>query len=333
MSVTERVLVTGATGATGPVVVRQLVAAGYKVRALVRQPPVRGLLPEQVELVPGEVTDRPALAKATEGAAVVFHLAAKLQVPTSAEQDPGEYEDVNVEGTRCVTEACQRAAVRRLIFFSTISVYGENRSSGSLFNENASLHPESAYARSKQRAEQVVLAARCTHQDSPLAVVLRLAAVYGRRARGNYARLALALKQGWFLPWGDGSNRRTLVYDQDVAAAAVLAARSLSAAGQIYNVTDGEIHTLREVLEAICLALGRSAPRIYLPARAVRLAAGLCEDLAQPLGIHSPLDRAIVDKFLESVAVDGRKIRQELGYRSRFNLHQGWSKAVAANLL
>ena len=268
VSVPECVLVTGATGATGPVVVRQLLASGYSVRVLVRRPPPPGLLPEQVELAHGEITDRAALTKAATGTATVFHLASKLHVQAPEDRDLEEYAEVNVEGTRCVTEACQRAAVNRLVFFSTISVYGASRPS-EVLDETSPLRPGSAYARSKQQAEEVVLAAECAHRNAPLAVVLRLAAVYGRRAKGNYARLALALNRGWFLPFGDGSNRRTVVYDQDVAAAAVLAARSPGAAGRIYNVTDGEVHTLREILEAICRALGRSSPRVYLPARPV----------------------------------------------------------------
>ena len=67
--------------------------------------------------------------------------------------------------------------------------------------------------------------------------MLRLGAVYGSRIKGNYERLVRSLVRGRFIPVGYGANRRTLVYDKDVARAAVLAAIHDAAAGKIYNVS------------------------------------------------------------------------------------------------
>ena len=60
------------------------------------------------------------------------------------------------------------------------------------------------------------------------------------------------LRDTRFVPVGDGRNRRTLVYDKDVAKATVLAMEHPAAAGRIYNVTDGNFHTLNEIILAIC---------------------------------------------------------------------------------
>ncbi len=65
-----------------------------------------------------------------------------------------------------------------------------------------------------------------------------------------------------FIPVGNGINRRTLVYDKDVGRAAALAVSHPAAAGRVFNVTDGGFHSLNEIIESICAALGRKPPRL-----------------------------------------------------------------------
>ena len=122
----------------------------------------------------------------------------------------------------------------------------------------ATLQPDTFYARTKLSAEQIVLNARGA-DDQPLGTVLRLGAVYGSRIKGNYERLTHALARHRFIPIGSGPNRRTLVYDKDVGRAAALSVTHPAAAGRVFNVTDGEFHTLNEIIESICsfLAVNR----------------------------------------------------------------------------
>ncbi len=320
-------LVTGATGAIGPVLVRGLLAKRYRVRVLHRDPFLPGILPLSVSPVLGDITDPQAVSKAVTGADVVFHLAAKLHTNDTSSSVRSEYQRVNVEGTQCITDAARAAEVSRLVFFSTISVYGASRPP-EVLNEKSPLRPQSFYAKTKCEGEAIVLSARRSNTKGPLAVVLRLAAVYGPHVKGNYARLISALRKGWFVPLGDGCNRRTLIYDEDVSAAALLAVEHPEAAGQIYNVTDGHIHTLRDVLGAICSALDRKPPRFYFPAAPARFLAGAMEAVYRPLGLDAPVSRALVDKFVEDVAVDGEKIHRELSYQSGFTLAGGWHRSL-----
>jgi UDP-glucose 4-epimerase len=105
-----------------------------------------------------------------------------------------------------------------------------------------------------------------------------------------------------FTSIGDGSNRRTLIYDRDVARAAVLAVQHPNAAGKVYNVSDGQFHTLKEIITAICDALGRKPPRLSVPVGTVRLAAGILEDAGRMIGFKSPVGRATIDKYTEDIA-------------------------------
>ena len=313
-------LVTGATGVIGPSLVGHLLARGYRVRALLRPGSATDALPEAVEIVKGDIADGAPMQGALEGVDCVFHLAAKLHInnPSSALRD--EYRQANVEGTRRLAEAAKGAAVRRLVFFSTINVYGATRP-GEVKDEASPLNPDSLYAETKVEGERIVL-------DSLPAVVLRLAAVYGPRMKGNYPRLLNAVKHGRLAMIGDGLNRRTLVHVEDVCAAALDVAVEDAAAGESYNVTDGEIHTLREIVCAMSEALGHAPTRLSLPARPVRFAAGLLEDSLRLVGKRSPVGRATVDKFVEDIAVSGEKLKREMNYRPQYDLSEGWRQTV-----
>jgi UDP-glucose 4-epimerase len=158
--------------------------------------------------------------------------------------------------------------------------------------------------------------------------VLRLGAVYGARIKGNYQRLLHAISRSRFLPIGRGDNRRTLVYDRDVARAALLALEHPAAVGRIFNVSDGKLHTLNDIISAICRALDRKPPRLSLPVGPVRLAAGIAEDAAGFMGFSPPITRAAIDKYTEDVAVDSRRIQEELGFKPLYDLAAGWKATV-----
>jgi len=318
-----RVLVTGGTGAIGPVLVRRLVQANYQVRVLVRQPPRPGRLPPVVDLVAGDITDPASLEPAMAGVDQVFHLADRQQLTDPSAQEIADYEQVNLTGTGRVVEAALLAGVSRLVFFSTIAVYGPGDGQ-TVFTEASLPNPQSLYAQTKYRAESVVLSARRNGPEPSLGVVLRLAAVYGTGIKGNYARLVTALQKHQFLPVGSGHNRRTLIYEHDAVEAALLAAESPQAAGQIYNVTDGQTPTFNQIITAICHGLGHNPPRWHLPEEPMRVLVNLVEQGCHRLGRPAPIGHHTLDTLLEDVAVSSDKLQEELGFNPMFDLMTGW---------
>jgi UDP-glucose 4-epimerase len=320
------VLVTGATGAVGPRVVSVLHEAGYRVRTLSLDAPPAGAWPSGVDARLGDVTDPDTVQAAMAGVDGVIHLAALLHIVNPPSELRPRYERINVGGTENVVTVALRAGVTRLVFFSTIAVYGP--SAGGVLTEDSPLRPDSFYAQTKADAERIVLAARRA-DGTPLGTVLRLGAVYGARIKGNYRRLLLALARGRFLPIGSGKNRRTLVYDRDVARAALIALRHPAAAGQIFNVTDGQFPTMDEIIATLCAALGRRPPRFTLPAVPIRALAGLLEDSARLFGRTAPIVRATIDKYTEDVAVDGTRFCTQTGFSANYDLAAGWRETVA----
>ena len=320
------VLVTGATGAVGPRVVEALGKAGYDVRTFSLDAPRPDMWPSGAHDVRlGDIRNPEDVLAAMHGVDAVIHLAALLHIvnPPDALQD--HYRNVNIGGTKTVVDAAIKAGVNRVIYFSTIAVYGPTN--GRIIDEETAPRPETFYAETKLEAERIILAAR-NKMDLPIGTSLRLAAVYGSRIKGNYSHLLQALRRGWFIPVGDGLNRRTLIYDKDAAGAAVLVLQNPAAAGRLYNVSDGQYHTVGEIIEAICHALIRRPPRIFIPVTLVRFAVGLLEDSANWMGLKSPLVRASIDKYVEDVAVDSRRIRKELGFQPTFDLTSGWQDTV-----
>lgn len=318
------VLITGGTGAIGPRVVSQFTDSGYRVRVLVRHP-APGLLPADVELVAGDVADPARVDSAMAGVSIVVHLAATLHADEGALPAAGDVERVNCRGTEHVVEAARRHGVERVVHFSSISVYGMTR--GVVADESSPVDPANDYARTKLAAETTVL--RAVRPDGqPLGTVLRLAAVYGSRVKGNYRRLVIALDRRRFIPIGPGTNRRTVIYDRDAAGAALLAATHPAAAGRLYNASDGQPRQLREIIESICQALGRRPPSFAIPVSVARGSAAFVERAARFAGRQPPLRISTVDKYLEDLAVDSRRIEAELGFVPKYDLAQGWTEAV-----
>lgn len=327
MGTPRTALVTGATGAIGPCVVQTLHEAGYGVRVLARRAPPPGLFPSGVEVCRGDITDLAAVQAAIQGTASVLHLAALLHVVNPPPALGERYEQVNVGGTATVVQAAVQAGIQRVVLCSTMAVYGQ--AAGQVVTEDSMPCPDTFYARTKLAAERLVLEAQRS-DGQPLGTVLRLGAVYGPRVKGNYRRLVRSLAHHRFIAIGNGQNRRTLLYEQDVARAAVLAAQHPLAGGQVYNVSDGQCHTLHEIIAAICAALGRTPPRLSLPVGLVRGVAGLVEDTARLMRCAAPLTRATVDTYTEDMAVSSQRLQTHLGFVPRFDLATGWRATILA---
>lgn len=327
MSKKKTCLVTGATGAVGPSLVWHLVEEGYQVRVLIRPESDIRLLPEDIISIIGDINDQERVARAVSGADYVFHLAAKLHINNPDPSLLTEYERINVAGTETIVDASAAASIQRLIFFSTINVYGTSQD-GDILNENSPLKPGSIYAETKTKAEKIVLNARRESDGKAFSTVLRSAAVYGPQMKGNYTRVVRGLKQGWFYPIGKSINRRTIVFDQDLVRAAVIAATHPDSVSEIFNVTDGHIYTLKEIMDAICIGLGKRPPRFHFPLLPFRAAAYLLELSFGLFGKRSPITRDTIDTMLEDRAVSGDKIHEELGFKPNITLGAGWGLTV-----
>src|SRR5215208_7416261 len=150
-----RALVTGATGKIGNTVARKLAERGDEVVALVRDPAkARELLPEGIELARGDVTDPASMRVAAEGIDGAFNCMGLFEQWFA---DPGIFDRVNAEGARNVVAAARQAGAKRVVHTSTFDVFHAPQGGTVSEGDVADYPKDTAYERSKQLAERLVL--------------------------------------------------------------------------------------------------------------------------------------------------------------------------------
>ena len=169
-------------------------------------------------------------------------------------------------------------------------------------------------------------------QGQPLCTVLRLAAVYGPHMKGNYVTLLKAIKKGVFLPIGNGSNRRTIVYDTDVAQAALCTINTPKARGMIFNITDGKVYHFQTILSSMYNALGKKSPTLHLPIMPIRIGISGFDKILQIIGRQPTNGLDLLEKLLEDVAISGNKAHQILAFTPQVGLEDGWKKIIATGI-
>jgi nucleoside-diphosphate-sugar epimerase len=254
-------LVTGATGLVGSHIVDRLVADGWAVRALVRQPST-SLVSAEAEPVTGDILDEDSFRRAAHGCDTIFHTAAAVTTSGGWEA----YRRPNVEGTRNAISAAT-ASGARLLQLSSVAVYSNRYADPSRkVDEALALGPlpESAhYARSKRESEQLVLEAHA--RGRIWATAVRPAVVYGTRDRQFVPRIARILKRGFAPVIGGGRSTLAIVHAANVADGAVLAATNDDAGGRAYNLANDFDVTVRDFYRLAGVGLGRRIRFVPIP--------------------------------------------------------------------
>jgi UDP-glucose 4-epimerase len=269
----RRVLVTGGAGFIGSNLVRTLLERGDEVRVLdnFSTGNRRNLedIADDVEVVEGELRSYERVHNATRGVELVFHQGALPSVPRSV-QDPLTTSAVNVEGTLNVLLAARDEGVRRVVFASSSSVYGNSPTYPLVESQPAD--PISPYAVAKLAGERYCVSFSRVYTLET--VVLRYFNVFGPRQdpTSQYAavvpRFIAAIGSGEPVPvYGDGEQSRDFTFVDNVVAANLLAAEAAAAVGSIVNVATGTQASVNELAETIGELVGRPVEKEYLPPR------------------------------------------------------------------
>ncbi len=265
MSGSVSCLVTGGAGFIGSHLVHELLRSGLRVRVVddLSTGDLANLdsVSRDVEVVVADLRDPDTCRRVVHEIEVVFHVAALPSVPRSF-ADPWRTHDVNVNGTMHLLEACRAAGVRRVVYSSSSSVYGDTAVLPKL--EACEPLPRSPYAVSKLAGEQYVLAlARASILEG---VALRYFNVFGPRQSPDSPYSAViplflraALEGTAATVYGDGMQTRDFTYVANVVAANVLAATRPSdlVSGHVCNVASGDRLSLRQLLALIEEVTGR----------------------------------------------------------------------------
>jgi len=284
----ETVLVTGGAGFIGSHLVDRLIADGYKIRVLdnLSTGKLRNIQrytgTKNFQFIKGDIRDPSTVRKALRKVHAVFHEAAHVSV-TDSFTNPTRTSEVNTTGTLTLLQASVECDVKRLVYSSSASIYGDQGEQR--VKEDSTLRPMSPYAVSKLAAENY-----CSifNKLGKLETVsLRYFNVYGPRQSVNQYAGVITLFQDRVrrnkppIIYGDGKQTRDFVHVLDVAEANMLAMNTKKAAGEIFNIGTGHRTSILALAKMIIRASKNKQLRpIHLRARSGDIKHS-CADIAE----------------------------------------------------
>ena len=266
-----KALVTGGAGFIGSNLVRRLLADGHEVRihdnfSTGDRANLEGL---DIEVIEGDLRSFERVSSAARDVEVIFHQGALPSVPRSV-QDPLTSNAVNVEGTLNVLLAARDHEVRRVVFASSSSIYGD--APGMPRVESAPVAPLAPYAVAKLAAEQYCLAAYRVYGLE--VVALRYFNVFGERQDpiSGYAAVIPKFISQMLISEsptinGDGHTARDFTHIDNVVDANLAAAAAPQANGRVLNIAMGDSHSLLDLVAALNELMGLQIEARFGPER------------------------------------------------------------------
>ena len=307
------IVVTGATGHIGNVLVRELLTCRQIVRALVlANDDCRPLASLEIEIVRGDVTDLRSLESAFVGADIVFHLAGIVTIMPSMKK---LLERVNVGGVRNVATACRTSGVRRLVYTSSIHAITEPPH-GTVIDESRPFDPDRVlgdYARSKARATLLLLdEVRKGGLDAVICCPTGVIGPWDYRI-SNIGQLILDFASGHLKSYVRGAY--DFVDVRDVARGLVLAAEK-GQSGRHYIFSGAQVQ-VPELMKELERNIGYPAPTYEIPS-AIARAAGVLASVYYRLIRRRPVFTAYsIDVLRSNSQVGSARARDELGFTTR----------------
>lgn len=308
----RQVLVTGAGGFIASHLVERLIQQQAKVRAFVRynsrgDPGLLSLLPErvlkQIQVIPGDLRDLPAVQDAVKGVTHVFHLGALIAIPYSYVH-PAEVVETNVIGTLNVLLAGRESRVERIVHTSTSEVYGT--AIRVPIDEQHPLQGQSPYSASKIGADKLAESFFRSY-DLPV-VTLRPFNTYGPRqsARAVIPTIITQVLTQDILHLGNLEARRDLTYVSDTVSGFFRAGQTPGIEGDTYNLGTGSEVSIRELAEMIVSLIKK------------------------PVEIEIDTTRLRPEKSeVQRLLSDNRLAQDRLGWKPEITLEEGLSRTIA----
>jgi dihydroflavonol-4-reductase len=312
------VLVTGASGYTGSVLVRKLIHQGARVRAIARASSrLESLAELPIEWVRGDVFDQKVIEEATKGVEYVFHVAAAYREAKITDET---YTKVHIESTKLLAHALlNQTGFKRFVHVSTVGVHGHIDEPPA--DEEYRFNPGDIYQRTKAEAE-LWIRQFSKETGFPIAVA-RPAAIYGPGDKRLLKIFKMATKP-FFPLFGRGAGLYHLIHVEDLTDIFIAASVHPAALGEVFIAGNPTPSSLKSIVTTIADELGNKRLRfVRFPAWPLFLAAIVCEALCKPFGIEPPLYRRRVAFFTKDRAFRTDKLQRVLGYHHSVSVEEG----------
>jgi nucleoside-diphosphate-sugar epimerase len=283
------ILVTGASGAMGSVLVRRLKDKGHRVRACVvpNDPFVSRIEDSCDDIRHGDIAHKESIAGLCENITTVFHLAAVILSPHE-----GDFRRINTEGTRNMVEEAKRSGVGHFIYVSSASV----------------VYPKpTPYSLSKKKAEELIM--NCGLNFT----IIRPTLVYGQSGGMEFEKYLDYLKKFPIIPFiGNGKSLKRPVYVNDIIEGLVAVNGNSNTYGKIYNFSGAQALSILDFTKLCLMLLGKpQKPIVCLPIWLCRLIAfGMSLFMKDP-----PLKWQTIAGMTQDADLDPAFAVKDLGYR------------------
>ena len=275
--------------------------------------------------------ERTAKADVRDYGALLAHLAGCEAVVLLAAEHRDDvtpislYYDVNAGGAGNVAKAAAALGIKSILFTSSVAVYGP---SDDELSEDTLPSPASHYGKSKLEAEKI-LGAWAAQDEERFLLIVRPTVVFGPGNRGNVYNLFRQIASGKFVMIGNGRNRKSMAYVDNVAAFLRHCLMSFSRGIHLFNYADKPDFCMQELAALVRSTLKMSAPRCALP---LWIAAPLAEGLsllARLFGARSPVNAARARKFCANTRFSADRALQ-LGFKPLISLPEGVRSTLEA---
>lgn len=272
-----------------------------------------------------DVLDKNNLVTLLDNTDVVILLAAEHRddvTPTSL------YYDVNVGGMRNTLEAMEANGVKRIIFTSSVAVYGLNKNNPT---ETYPADPFNHYGKSKWEAEKVLQEWYKVHPDWNINVI-RPTVIFGERNRGNVYNLLKQISSGRFLMVGKGNNKKSMAYVGNIVAFIKFLIENKTTGYEVYNYIDKPDFTMNELVDHVSKVLNKHIPSVHYPLW-LGMLGGFCFDvLAFITRRKLTISSVRVKKFCATTQFDATKV-QNTDFRAPYTLAEGLARTLESEFI
>ena len=268
----------------------------------------------------GDVREQEQMDEKLKGADIVVLLAAQHRDDVSP---ISLYYDTNVGGMKLTLNAMEKNGIKRLVFFSSVAVYGLNKKNP---NEEHPADPFNHYGKSKWQAEEVLQEWFRSHPDWNINII-RPTVIFGERNRGNVYNLLKQISSGKFLMVGKGDNVKSMAYVGNIVAFVKFMIKKVTTGYNVFNYIDKPDTNMNDLVALVETVLKKNIPSTHFPYW-MGMMGGYCFDLlAKITGKKFTVSSVRVKKFCAVTQFDSSKAMNS-GFVPPYTLHEGLARTL-----
>lgn len=268
----------------------------------------------------GDVREQEQMDEKLKGSDIVILLAAQHRDDVSP---ISLYYDTNVGGMKVTLNAMEKNGIKRLVFFSSVAVYGLNKKNP---NEEHPADPFNHYGKSKWQAEEVLQEWYKTHPDWNIDII-RPTVIFGERNRGNVYNLLKQISSGKFLMVGKGDNVKSMAYVGNIVAFVKFMIDNVTTGYNVFNYIDKPDTNMNDLVALVEKVLNKHIPSTHFPYW-MGMLGGYCFDiLAKITGKKFAVSSVRVKKFCAVTQFDSTKAMTS-GFEPPYTLQEGLARTL-----